>query len=309
MKDVFAARARRAFQESMEIIIEELQKQGNHDEELAAALLTDAGVEAWLAELRHDLKKVKYGKAVQSLTGSPATVFHALCYHDAAAAEASSPVLSKLGFARCSEAQEDAALWWETVVDSCHSAFRAAKADVPSVPSKQAIADDIQSRKTGSKHGKPAVLLQGADEILRQLHTRREATPPDDALERFKKLVMDGGWQADKSAGAEQALLKALPSLGDSVSGDDWNLLQQATTFVSIDAHVPKGMMSGIEHVAQDLAGDGSMETLASAALDPKFMSKIGERVLGGVSSDDVSQFASNIDKLLPIITNAAKPV
>ena len=37
-------------------------------------------------------------KAVQSLTGSPATVFHALCYHDAAAAEASSPrdILARL---------------------------------------------------------------------------------------------------------------------------------------------------------------------------------------------------------------------
>lgn len=307
MKDVFATRARKDYKEAMEVVLEELAKHGTVSAETRAALLDDGGVQLWVDEMCRVLNKIKYGKAVQSITGSNPTVFHAIKYRDAAAAEVSQ-ILKSVEFVKCTEAQEDVGLWWETVIEAATSAFRALKKTPPTVPSKEEIAADIQARKNG-KAGKPAMLLQGTEEIVRQIYVRHGSTAPADAVVRFKKLVVDDGWSASKTPASEKALLAALSELdGCVLSDDDWILLQQATTFISIEAHVPKGMMAGIESVAQEMANEGSVHNLASAAMNPEFMTKIGEKVLGGVSQHDVSSFANNIDKLLPIITNAAKP-
>lgn len=311
MKDVFAKRARQEYAEAMAVFLEEVKLHCPNGEYLSAyeSLLGDSGCEAWVKELSTDLSKVKYSKAVLSITSSNAKVGHALAYRDADAAEASCALLAKLKFAKATEEQSEPDLWWETIHEACAKAFRAIKQKPPEVPSKEAIAADIASRKRSKGGGKqgPAVLTQGTEEVLKTVFGHMESTPPEHAVERFKKLVVEEGWQAERPQLA--VFLQAFDlsaEAGERLTDESWSLLQQAVTFTSIEVHIPCGMMRGIESVAQELAADGA-GSLANAALDPKMMSKIGEKVLGGVDSSDVSSFASNIDKLLPIIANATK--
>lgn len=309
MRDVFAKRAREAYGEMMEAMLEELTKHTSCGDAGATLLAESGGAEAWVQELDRELVKVKYGRAVQSITGSNATVFHAVVYHDAPAIEAASTLLQSLGLAKCTEAQEDAALWWDTVRECSASAYRALKREAPTVPTKEQIASDIQARKSKGGAGKGgAVLSQGTDELLRTLLQKRgrDAAPAEGLVDRFKHLVMGEQWSADRSAASAAAFCAAFPEFGDgAIADDEWDILKQAVTFTSIEAHIPKGMMKGIESVAHEIARDGSGAGFASGAMDPKTMEKIGERVLGGVSKDDVNSFAGNIDKLLPIITTA----
>lgn len=313
MKDIFVARLRVQFAEALGALCEELKTIEGVPPSWEEKFSGPDGPELWLKELRTPLKKktAPYAKAVQSLTGSPACVYHALSYHDITAASASSEEIKCAHFEELCQQQEkgsmDEQLLWETISELNRTAYGALKASPPSVPSKEEIAADIAARR-GAPRGEGlasgAVLSQGADELWAQLCQLRNVDKPEDTNlpEKLGELSQHGWKSGDRDESAAEAVRAVFPYLGEAeFVPKEWDILEQASTFASLQAHIPCGMMKGIESVAAELA-NGVRDGKGLPNMDVASMESIGERVLQNVSSNDMQAFASNIDKLMPLL-------
>lgn len=313
MKDIFTARLRAQFAEALGALCDELKLIEGVPPSWEEKFSGPDGPELWLKELRTPLKKktAPYAKAVQSLTGSPACVFHALSYHDIAAASATSEDIKCAKFEELCQRQEkgstDEQLLWETISELNRTAYGALKVTPPNVPSKEEIAADIAARRgapRGEAHGNEAVLSQGAGEMWSQLCQLRNVEKPEDTNlpEKLAELSQHGWKSGDRGASSAEAVRAVFPYLGEAeFASNEWDLIEQASTFASLQAHIPCGMMRGIESVAAELA-NGVRDGKGLPNMDIASMESIGERVLQNVSSNDMQAFASNIDKLMPLL-------
>jgi hypothetical protein len=283
----------------------------------------EAGIAKWADGVGRPLQKAKYAKAVQSLTGSPATVYHAIAYHDMEATEASFETLRPLAMAAKlrSNAMADAetrAVFWQYLEELTKHALAHAKRAPPPVPTTDEIAADIARRKQGagsaSSGGK---LQQGLREVWQQLRAARgvgEAATKEDASALHARVssavkapyqdgettIADGCRARDPAAFA--ALCAALPDdeLGAGAPTEEvWALLERALGLVVVEDAIPAPMMRGIESAAQQLVRD-----LAAGKADPSKLDleAIGRQVLSGVDEKDVSTFATKLDQLLPAL-------
>lgn len=289
-----------------------------------ALMRTNVG--KWCEGMQRPLKKAKYAKAVQSITGAPATTYHAVAYRDIDALELSFESLHalRLGTKLKSDVMNDESksVFWKYMEELNKHSFVYGKVTAPKVPTPDEIAADIQRRKGGSSSlpdGGP-VLQQGLREVWQQLCESRgnacDAFKADDLHTRILAAIKgahgdEGGTIADgcraQDATAFGALANEMPELrGDaSVSEQQWSLLEKALGLSTMEDAIPAPMMRGIESVANQLVKDIAAGKTDLASLN---IEAIGQQVLSGVNEKDVSSFAGNLDKILPALTKMQRP-
>lgn len=113
------------------------------------------------------------------------------------------------------------------------------------------------------------------------------------------------GPQGPRAAAAQrraprQGLVAAFPELGeDAPTGEQWELLDKAVGLATMQDAIPQPMMQGIESVANQLVKDLAA---GKADLSNLNIEAIGKQVLSNVAPNEVSDFANNLDKILPAL-------
>lgn len=340
MKDVFATRSVNAFFDLMEDFVESLSSSfpdcaetkdwclwyRNIVREDGAQRLTC--VQKWVTGMEAPLVKgcAKYAKAVQSLTGAPPTVYHAVSYKDADAAHATWESLRALDLPvkLKSEAMTDEAraIFWQYFDELSKHAFAACRKAPPPVPTPAEIDADIKRRKGGGAGGAGAALQNGLVEVWAQLVEARTGAAPTEGGggsigPRLAKLATDKAFSAQVKARRVEAWTQVeaefqeMRGRGDGGRGDGgvptdecWALLDKALGLAQMEDAIPAPMMRGIESVANRLVQDIASGKADLASLN---IEEIGQSVLSQVDTQDVTCFANSLDKILPALDKLQK--
>ena len=314
MKNVFAERSKKAYWDLMVDFADSLRSTFPDCAEtqdwclyLKNVVVGDAkreadGLEKWCAGMRTPLKKAKYAKAVQSITGEPATVYHAFAYRDMDAADASFEALQSLSLPDKVKSMdaETRAVFWQYLDELNKHAMR----DPPTVPTSEAIAADI-ARRRGA--GTQPVLQHGLAEVWTQLCGCK---PSRDTLAEVASSKLDetrtvaDACRARDPAGPER-LAQEFPELTLPLSDERWSLLDKALGLACMENAIPKPMMGAIENVANQLVKDLTTGKTDFANLN---LEAIGQQVLTNVSPEEMSSFANNLDKILPALDRIQRP-
>jgi hypothetical protein len=322
MKDIFSKKSQNSFFEVLQYFVESLEEMFPADLEVKEWALwfrnvvvdnekkRQEGVAKWVECMQTPLSKgsARYAKAVQSILGSPATVYHAIAYHDAHAADASSLMLQPLCL--CEKLQDDAMdemqakLFWEYMESMNEHAFAAMRISPPTVPTPEQISEDILKRKdksgaASSSTGEP-VLRVGMKDLWVQLC----ATCNEEALTTTAcpEIVASAAWAQrckERDLSAWNDLKLSLPPGQTTPTDAQWEVLDRMIAFQVMDSSIPSNMMHGIESMASRLVQDMQSGKADMSSLN---METIGEQVLANVSQEEIASFANNMDKLLPAL-------
>ena len=337
MKDVLAARALNEFvallgdfADSMKTTFAECQATQewclwcqNVVVHSGAASQADA-VRKWLSD-GQPLPRAKYGKAVQSLTGSPACVYHALAYRDMAAAHDALPALRDLQLLHkfgpeSATKPSDRAIFWDYMNELTRLAHVATRTAPPRVPTTEEISSDIAARRAqkaaaaaGGGGGAGAPLRgAGAQEAWAALcaSCQRADAPegPADPLPVLHALVSEEEDAVARCQRHDPAMWAAIearfPQLkGVAPSEAQWELATRAVALSTMEASIPAEMRRQIDsmasQLAQSLGGGAEGGAAGMAGLD---MADMGKRVLSQVSEGDIKTFADNIQRIIPAL-------
>lgn len=286
-------------------------------------------VKTWCDNLKEPLKRgcAKYIKAIESITQETACVYHALKYRDASAIDqsTSSETMRRLDLYTKLQSMDDEAraTYWKYMDELSRTAFEATRTEAPRVPSREEIQRDIDRRRRAHNEACALVAGGGTEEDASESQSVARG-----ALEAWKKLCASR--EITSSASEESVLLRlsqieapvaercrsrnlaafrsviqqVCPESADTdqaPSDNDWSNLNTALGLATMRSTIPAPMMSGIEHVANQLMRDMSSGKTDMSQLD---VEAIGQRVLANVRPDDMSAFASNIDKILPALSH-----
>jgi hypothetical protein len=341
-KSSSSARALKAHFEIMQEFLESLASVFQDDEELKDGILFNSnvvmgnvekmteGVESWCENMHEPLKKgsAKYIKAIESITGSPACVYHAFVFRDTNAMSASSSSVSlrrlDLDTKMKSTAWDETskATCWEYLDELNKTAFDAIGHNskwrkAPIVPSRDEIQADIARRKASSNSGtkNTTSVNEGIKETFQKLCTvfGITVTTPDDISKRIadassaikeingqKLTIGDMCRERDSSAFCE--IMKACSGFDvelSNVGSESWELLNKCIGLSTMKSAIPAPMMSGIENMANKLISD-----IASGKTDMSSLNveSIGQHVLSQVSTEEMNEFANNMDKIIPAL-------
>lgn len=324
----FKDKARRDLLEYSEVLVTEL---GSHPESKTAAEFTTeyhrlkedvpAMAEALVGLMTSSLQKAKYGRAVERITGEPACVHHACAYRDVAGAIGSVPDIDASDAAALYESIQDKETFWNIFDALSASAFCVAERSQPTVPTREEIRESINLKKISVEEGAPSgeqpSMLNAFAASLKNLAKDLGADGVyDDRDEAAMRSIMHLWAEAAKKTVNEErvsalcdkrvvaALLEykaAVPELTfpSSVEKSTWTLVTELNTYSAVGDNIPVKMMSRIENIANQLADD-----LVSGNKDLNQMNlkDIGKQVLAGCDAGDMSQFANNIQDLLPAL-------
>ena len=290
-----------------------------------------SGVKKWCENMCLVLPKAKYGKAVHSITGVPPVIYHAIVYRDIDTAHSAFESLKSLNLPTKLRdpvmTAESRALFWNFFDELNRYAFAVTKLPIPAVPTSEEIAANIAKRREGSVDSTAAktdpgaaedVLRNSAIEAFKKLvrlcgHENSDVIEQKDVTRRlttalkttFKDATVGDGCRG-RDPKAWKVLANTMPELAITKPPTDahWELLDHAVALANMDDAIPQPLMKGIESVAgklmQDIAsGKASLETLD--------LEEIGKQVLGGVNAKDVSNFASNLDRIVPALQQLHK--
>ena len=270
----------------------------------------------WSGAMRLPLGKgvAKYAKAVHCITDHPATVFHALRYRDAQAAEKTCSHLAnlELRYRTCADAGGAIALpvktvhlLWEYLEEMSELSFQCERVEAPLVPTPAEIGENIESRKSSSGERTDAPILEGGSyETFCGIFVRRELTKPTTAEFQGKMQTFLAGSEREDLDNQGEAVARLLRSLFTELAtvdldGQDWSDLKRSVALLDMDRAIPTDMMRGIEAAAESLArdiGSGAM------TMDSLNVEEIGQKVMATVSPSDARVFAANLGKILPAI-------
>lgn len=260
------------------------------------------GVQKWLDSMNAPLKKgsAKYIKAVQSITKSPALVFHAVSYRDADAVHESCEELRNLDLPKKLKSFDEETLkyFWKHLQEINRLAYAIKDVSLPTVPTPEEIAEDIRVRR-GNKQ--EPIVHQGLADIWKQLCEKREAVVPTslDTIAVFVTQCATPNVLNAVQRRDDEDVWTAF-ELGTSPgTSEQWTLLEKALSLSTLESNIPAPMMRGIENVASKLMQDMAQGKADFSNLN---VEAIGQQVLSGVSESDVASFANNIDKLIPAL-------
>ena len=281
------------------------------------------GVEKWVESMESDLCKTKYSRAVASVLGTQAKVFHGLAYKDMAAAQRSTKYFTELELetklADKRMSKESKVAFWKYIEEMNRHAYACLERTVPMVPTSEEITNDIAARKEQSRVGTPtaAPLKKSLQEVWDKLCELRGVEKKEEdglcaRLNTFGDTTIEGGATMSDACKEKNKLFipafnKAFFAARDGadstaarVWGDDeWDLIDKAFSLSVMETSIPTDMMKGIETVANKLVNDINQ---GRASLDTLNVETIGQQVLAGVSEEEVASFASNLDKILPAL-------
>lgn len=204
----------------------------------------------------------KYARAVQSITGTPATVYHALMYHDITAACASCDMFDTLDLpaklSSSSLAEKERLVFWQYIDELNRHAHDAMRATPVRVPTTEDIAADIQRRKASTAGDAPApgVVHQGLGDVWKRLCEARQvgSAEIESVAPRLKAFfeahagAVEGFRNKDEST--QCAFLSAFEELGtEAFNAEQWGLADKIAGLVKMESSIPDNMMRGIESV------------------------------------------------------------
>lgn len=270
---------------------------------------------AWCDNMDEPLKRgcAKYGKAVESIVGSPACVYHAFCYRDGAAIRASStsPMLRKLDlFAKFDGmCDEDKTTVWEFLDDLNKTAYEAVGREAVAVPTRQDIEKNIAQRKASSGGGTPPQGQNVHDGVMEALNAvyKRHAKPsltgaPDVTKALQSAAAVHARGVRAREPAAVCAVLTAVRTSDvwspDDLKAEDVESVLMALNLATMVEGIPAPMLAGIESVANKLMGD-----LQRGDMGGFDMEAIGKEVMAGVTPQEMTQFANSLDKIMPAIS------
>lgn len=264
----------------------------------------EEGMRRWLHTMESPLSKgsAKYSKAVQSITGHPTAVYHAIAYHDVDAANASSEQLQPLQLPTKVRSMDAANVttFWGYMEDLNTHCFAALQRPCPVVPTTVEISANIAQRKGKAVASETPVLRQGVREMWNDLckECNADTVPlptafPPDLEERCR--------ERDVSVWAE-LWGDATPSATPPTDAQ-WEIVQRIAALASMESAIPQDMMTGIESVANKLVMDLQQGKADLGSLD---VEAIGQQVLSQVSQEEIASFANNMDKILPALERMA---
>ena len=288
----------------------------------------DDAIDAWLAHLNTPLngKKIKYAKAIERIIKSPATVMHALTYHDVEGIQAhmDSPLAKQLGvFDKVADERvtdADKKVMWKFLEKMASSAFEAVQTAPPPVPTRQEIQENIKNRKKETTDDGPPSMQRAFQTHINAMCKSWGQSAVLDGDEVKVKAWMER-WasfaQRENDGKKNSALCNArdfkvlvdlrrdFPELkvpaDDAIEESVWVNICQLNSFSTVVDSIPTGMMGRIETMASKLADDiiAGRTDMASVNLND-----IGQQVLSQCGESEMDKFADNIETLLPALQN-----
>lgn len=282
-------------------------------------------VEEWYSLTTKPLVGVRYVKAVERLTKKAPVVYHALMYKDLNAVKDIVEETWKYGkdlmscFDSMSDKDKTCVLrCFETMTRSAYEAHFVS--DLPFVPTRQEIQENIRNKKerTTSHEDSPSI-SKAFYTHLNSLTEKTGAKCPitagdEDALKQAMASWHTFGKGSTNCTKNSILISKCdesvLPSLNDAfpelgirapVEDETWKDMQQLANFSAVTESIPTNMMSRIEAMANRLADDIVSGKTDMANVN---LGEIGQQVLSGCNESDMSNFASNIEDLLPALQN-----
>ena len=314
MKDVFASRCVSEFNTLLVDFAESLDESLKSDdvkEWVAYVRASDAEqlIEAWYATIVTQMGRAhaKYVRAVADITDQPVVVYHAIRYKDATAIDACQSPLKGVKCAKCVHglSDSDTVLFWKFMCELSDTCYRWKQTPTPPVPTTAEIAENMQHRRAQRDAPSPPVntvsdvrgLNQGVDDLWSQLCTKRNVTVPitEAIRERIRECV--------RVEVTGPILNASFPDLGnDTYTAEQIAIVDRMKNLVTMDDAIPSDMMRGIEAVASRIVKDINNGRCDLASLD---IESIGQQVISGVNEEDMSKFASNLDKIIPALQRA----
>ena len=288
----------------------------------------DVVIENWYSNLNEplDTKRVKYAKAIERITGTPATIYHACSYCDLVAMSHSSETGILASFNVCNNTEYDKAQieqMWKFIAHINVACFEALDVKPPKAPTREEIQNNIRTKKshTQTNDEQPSMTkaFQHAFNALCDLIKQPRAL--DGTSDRAIKSLMtrwntmcntkEGGKSTsigDRLTKQDSSVLSHITGLFPELefenivpSAEIWKLLAQLNGFSVVGEKIPEKMMGRIEDIANKLADD---IVAGKSDLGSLNLNEIGKQVLSGCNDQEMSEFASNIDSLIPAISN-----
>jgi len=283
------------------------------------------GIVNWYNAMLEPLKKTKYSKAVERITGSPPTIYHAVIYkdHESMALSSSSVSLKRLNIYEKmnnpSFTEENKELFWKYMNRLNKYAEEFVEKDFPKVPTREEISENIKRNKQGDTNNSQPSMLKGFNTSLSAFCEMRNCKnvydlSSDNELSKiFAKWVEVSKQEINgKKISAlckEQnediiyKLEEEFPDISwkEPINESQWGVLTKLFSFCDVGEAIPSQMMGKIENMASKLASEIMSGKKDMASMD---LQSIGEEVLSQCNSADMSHFAENIDKILPAINN-----
>lgn len=292
----------------------------------------DESLNDWFDHLntKLNLKKARYGKALERLTGQ-AIVYHAMVYRDIDAIQTSmtSGMATRIGLFQKwnDERNTDVTkeIMWDLLKMMNEHCYKAKQLDLPLVPSRAEIQENIKSSRnkgTAQDSESSSMLVAFRDDInaLCEMWKISPVLSQNDGMvrtwmERWSKFTAkDANQKAIRvhcieknGAVVLKALCESFPEFklqeGTVLSEESWGIITRLNDVSTVVNSVPTGMMSQIEHMASKLAQDLQSGTINMSNVN---LSQIGEQVLANCSESDMNDFAGSIEKLMPVVQSMA---
>ena len=335
MEDIFKKRAQQEFMSLSELFIKQMLSMWNDDEDTQDMSTYFTGIvrgndtlekemlKSWYDNTTAPLnKKVKYCRAVERILGSNPLVYHACEYNDIDGLQMSSEsktlirlnVFDKYKSGKMTD--DDKKIFWKFISGLNRSCFEFYDIQPPSVPTRDDISKNIKSRKSQSdeledtpsmakafqnaltslcNNLKQTDITTGMD--IKSLMSRWSAFA-NDSVDNVKITVLCN----DCNPVSLTSLMKHFPELqleGNMLTPEIWDLIKQLNGYSVVDNNIPNQMMSKIENLASKLADD-----IVNGRSDMSNMnlSEIGQQVLSQCNEEEMSQFANNIENLMPAL-------
>jgi hypothetical protein len=330
MKDIFSSRAQARFVETLLSFLESLLELfpsclGVKEWTEWLSCLSESSndkksrleaTRGWVDAMSHPLKRgcAKYSKAIESIVGSPASVYHSVAYHDISALNESSPYFATLSLKSKVESavmdKQSVSIFWEYMDDLNKQAYLSTRAIPPRIPTTMEIKADIQMRKGVGVANKP-ILNHGMHEVWATFCKMRGVvdapTSEDDLSGKLYKIATtnyEGGKSGLELCRARsvqwfESLVETAPYLGTGPPSneEEWDLLDRALSLCTMEGSIPPPMMQGIESVANKIAMDIESGKMTLGSLN---IEDVGKQVLSNLSPEEMSSFAKNLDKIIP---------
>lgn len=297
-----------------------LQSMNNPSEE--ALKCTD-----WVAALSCslDYKKTKYAKAIERIISKPASRYHALMHRDIISLVDEDGALcvfkslkEKLESSRLDE--DETLFVWDTLVKITKHAYEADGVEMPLNPSRNQIEESIKKRKEKAEHSSSVLksFQIHFENLLTMLggekpHASHDEKSIKNVMKKWEEFINQKCGDesnfdlcASSNPVVLSSMMKHIPELNSAstVEFDKkmWDCVNQMNKFCTVHKNVPAKMMGRIESMASRLAEDIMSGKADMSKLD---LSEIGQEVLAGCNEEDMSNFASNIENLLPVVQSS----
>ena len=336
-KDTFKVRSQKAFWEISIEFAEELGKSFPDCSDTKDLILwgknvivgddkeEEKGIINWYNAMLEPLKKTKYSKAVERITGFQPTIYHAVIYKDyeSMAVSSSSESLKRLNiFEKMNDSSftdDKKEKFWKYMNRLNKYAEEFVEKDFPKVPTREEISENIKKNKQGDVSQSQPSMIKGFNTALSAFCEMRGCKNVYDLSSETELSKMFTKWvelskkevngRTITSLCKEQneeiipALKKEFPEIlwEEPIADSQWSVLTKLFSFCEVGEAIPSQMMGKIENMATKLANEIISGKKDMASMD---LQSIGEEVLSQCNSSDMNHFANNIDKILPAINN-----